>query len=82
MSGGKGSRPITAFVLLTIRTGREYDVIEEIRSINGVREAFITYGVWDAVVWVEISNLNELESVVYQIRKIDGVENTTTLVGV
>ena len=75
-------KKITAFVLATIRTGREYDVVEEIRKIGGVKDAFITYGAWDAVIIVEVDKLSQLEDVVYRIRRIDGVENTTTLVGV
>lgn len=71
-----------AFVLVTIRTGREYDVVEEVRKIDGVEEVFITYGVWDALIRVEVDSLSELDKVVTQIRGVKGVEYTTTLVGV
>lgn len=75
-------RQVTAYVLATIRAGMEYDVAEEIKKIRGVKEVLITYGVWDAVVRVEVSSLSELDKVVTQIRSIEGIEYTTTLVGV
>lgn len=75
-------RPVIAFVLASIKTGREYDVIEEVRKIEGVKEAYITYGAWDAVIKVEVESLGELDKVVTKIRSISGVEYTTTLVGV
>lgn len=71
-----------AFVLATIRTGMEYDVVSEVKKIRGVREAYITYGAWDAVIIVEVDSLSELDKVVTSIRSISGVEYTTTLVGV
>lgn len=75
-------RPVLAFVLATIRTGLEYDVISKVKGIKGVKEAYITYGAWDAVVIVEVDTLSELDKVVTTIRGIPGVEYTTTLVGV
>lgn len=71
-----------AFVLASVKTGLEYDVISEVKRIEGVKEAYITYGVWDAVIRVEVESLHELDKVVSLIRSIKGVENTTTLVGV
>lgn len=71
-----------AFVLASVKTGLEYDVISEVKKIEGVKEAYITYGVWDAVIRVEVESLHELDKVVSLIRSIKGVENTTTLVGV
>jgi DNA-binding Lrp family transcriptional regulator len=75
-------RSIVAFVLANIRTGKEYDVIAEVKKLDAVKEAYITYGAWDAVIKVEVSSLSELDKVVTLIRSIEGVEYTTTLVGV
>ncbi|MEM0119430.1 MAG: Lrp/AsnC ligand binding domain-containing protein [Thermofilaceae archaeon] len=75
-------RPVLAFVLATIRTGMEYDVVFKVKEIKGVKEAYITYGAWDAVIIVEVDSLSELDKVVTMIRGIPGIEYTTTLVGV
>lgn len=60
----------------------EYDVIAEVKRVQGVKEAYITYGVWDAVIKVETTSLSELDRVITTIRGIKGIEYTTTLVGV
>lgn len=71
-----------AFVLATIRTGHEYDVVDEAKKISGVKEVLITYGIWDAVIRIEVDTLSELDRIVTSIRGIRGVEHTVTLVGV
>jgi len=75
-------KPVIAFVMATIKTGKEYDVISKVKEIKGVREAYITYGEWDAVIIVEVDSLSELDRVVTAIRSIAGVEYTHTLVSV
>ncbi|OYT30861.1 MAG: AsnC family transcriptional regulator [Thermofilum sp. ex4484_79] len=74
--------PVTAYVLLNIRSGKEYEIADKLKSINGVKEVTITYGLWDIVVKVEVGCLGELDKIVFTIRRIDGVEQTTTLVGI
>ena len=76
------TKPVTAYILLTVETGMEYDVIDLISKVPGVREATITYGMWDVVVKVEVSSLPELDKLVTRVRQIRGVEQTTTLIGV
>jgi len=71
-----------AYVLATVRTGREYDVIEEIKRMKGVKEVTLTYGLWDLVIKVETETLGELDNIVTNIRRIEGVEQTATLIGV
>lgn len=71
-----------AYVLATVRTGREYDVIEEIKRMKGVKEVTLTYGLWDLVIKVETETLGELDNIVTSIRRIEGVEQTATLIGV
>lgn len=73
---------ITAFILANIRTGREYEIADAIRSISGVVEVTITYGLWDIVAKVRASSMSDLDRIVSTVRKIEGVEQTATLVGV
>ncbi len=80
--GDMATKPVTAYILLTVETGMEYDVIDLISKVPGVREATITYGMWDVVVKVEVSSLPELDKLVTRVRQIRGVEQTTTLIGV
>lgn len=71
-----------AYVLINVESGKEYDVASEISSIPQVKDVLITYGLYDIVVKVETESLRELEEVVHRIRKVSGVRQTTTLVGV
>lgn len=80
--GNIATKPVTAYILLTVETGMEYDVIDLISKVPGIREATITYGMWDMVVKVEVSSLPELDKLVTKVRQIKGVEQTTTLIGV
>ena len=74
---------VSAYILITVKTGAEYDVVDEIKKIvpqENLRDIAIVYGMFDIVVAVEAESLAELEKIVLSIRKIDKITNTTTLV--
>ena len=61
---------ITAYVLLTVKTGKEYDVVDEIRrriSRNVIKDVSIVYGMFDIVVVVNTNSLSDLEKIVLEI---------------
>ena len=70
-----------AFVLLSVIIGSEQEVIETLRKIDSVKEAFRVYGVYDAIAKIETETMGELKEVVtYHVRRIDGVRSTLTMV--
>jgi len=70
-----------AFVLCRLAAGSEQDAVARIRSVKGVNEVFLTFGSWDAVLTAESDTLDKLSGlVVREIRGIDGVLGTETLV--
>lgn len=71
---------ITAYILANVRTGKEYEVVDIIRKMKGVIEVSLTYGLWDLVAKVEAEDMSDLDRIVSDIRKINGVEQTATLV--
>lgn len=74
---------IIAYVLLTVKTGKEYDVVDEIKrriSRDVIKDVSIVYGMFDIVVVVNTNSLSDLEKIVLEIRKISDVNSTTTLV--
>ncbi len=78
-----GNILVSAYVLLTVKTGREYDVVDEIKKrvpMNKIRDISIVYGMFDIVVAVDAHSLGDLERIVLEIRKIPYVSSTTTLV--
>ena len=74
------SSEIVAYLLLVVKMGKEHDVAEKIKRIEDVVEALIVYGQWDILIRIETEDLGKLDYIVTQIRKIDGVEQTTTLI--
>jgi DNA-binding Lrp family transcriptional regulator len=72
-----------AFVLITTDLGREKNVIQELRRIAGVSEAYLAYGVYDIVVKVEAETQERVKDIIFsRIRKLDDVRSTLTLVEV
>lgn len=71
----------TAFVLMSTRTGSETEVLEKVRGINGVEEAFVVYGVYDIVAKLKANTMGELKEIVLQcIRKRSSITSTLTLI--
>ncbi len=74
---------MVSLVLIKTVTGKETGVENEVRGIQGVREAHLLFGVYDISVKIECESLEELTHIVIdQIRRIPGVKETKTLPGV
>jgi len=71
---------IVAYVILVVEAGREYEVLRRLMEMDAVSEARVVYGEYDIVARLEVSDLSELERVVMSIRRIPGVERSTTLI--
>ncbi|RLE60843.1 MAG: Lrp/AsnC family transcriptional regulator [Thermoprotei archaeon] len=71
-----------AYVLIAVKPRREYDVFDALKQFQEIKDALITYGEWDIVARVEVKTFEELDKVLYHIRRVDGVEYTATLIGV
>ena len=74
---------VSAYVLITVKTGADYDVVDEIKKIvpqRNLRDVAIVYGMFDIVVVLEAESLAELEKLVLSIRGIDKITSTATLV--
>ncbi|MDE1861680.1 MAG: Lrp/AsnC ligand binding domain-containing protein [Thaumarchaeota archaeon] len=75
------SKAETAFVMINCEAGQEANVIEQIRAISGVKEAFRTNGQHDILSSVEASSVESLREIIDQrIRKTPHVRSTTTLI--
>lgn len=70
---------IIAIVLIAVKTGTEYDVIDDILSTVEVDDAYITFGEWDIVVIIKGKKLGEIDEKITKIRKIPYIEQTSTL---
>jgi DNA-binding Lrp family transcriptional regulator len=69
-----------AFVLINSDLGKEENLIEEIRSIDDVKEAHLTFGVYDIIVEAQTKNMDQLkELVAFKIRRLKDVRSTLTM---
>jgi DNA-binding Lrp family transcriptional regulator len=72
---------VKAYVLVKLVPGLESSALSQIRSVPGVLEVNLVFGNWDTIAIAEAKNLGELARlVVNQIRGVQGVEDTATLV--
>ncbi len=72
---------IRGFILISLVAGFEASALSQISVVPGVEEVTPLFGQWDAIVVVEAENLHALGTlVVNQIRGIQGVERTETLI--
>ena len=73
----------TAYVLIITDVGVEMDVLEQIKQIEGVEEAYLVYGNYDIIAKVTSKDVNDLKKrVIGQFRTIQKIRNTMTLIGV
>lgn len=71
---------VKAYVLIVTTVGRETEVANEVKKINGVKEANPVYGEYDVVVEINAENLDELNKIISQIRKNSAILRTVTLI--
>jgi DNA-binding Lrp family transcriptional regulator len=71
-----------AYILISLVPGLEANTITQISALPGVRETDLVFGRWDVVVQVEAKNIPDLSRmVINQIRGLQGVQTTETLIG-
>lgn len=70
----------TAYVMIACDYGQEEQVLEELKSVDRVKEARGTEGHYDIVAEIESKTIDEINNTVSEkIRRIDGVRSTLIL---
>ncbi|MEM0005864.1 MAG: Lrp/AsnC ligand binding domain-containing protein [Ignisphaera sp.] len=70
-----------ALVLINTDVGAEEEVLNQVRSINGVKEAYIVYGVYDLYTRIEAGTIEDLKNIIStKIRRLPKVRSTITMV--
>jgi DNA-binding Lrp family transcriptional regulator len=71
----------TAFLFINADVGAEDKVVVELRKVANVKEAYVTYGVYDIVARVEAESLEKLKEIVTsKVRQLDNVRSTLTTI--
>jgi DNA-binding Lrp family transcriptional regulator len=78
----EGVRGMTlAFVMISVDTGKESEVLNELKKIENVKEASLTYGAYDIVAKVEAETREKLEEVITgKVRRLNSLRSTLTMV--
>ena len=72
---------VKGYLLIKLVPGLESSALSQIRMTPGVSEVNLVFGQWDAVAIAEAKSLFELSKIVIgEVRGIQGVQDTTTLV--
>ena len=72
-----------AYVLIKIRAGDVKDVVRQLRKLENVLEANMTFGPYDAVAVITAQDISGLGTLIATtIQPISGVEQTLTCIAV
>jgi DNA-binding Lrp family transcriptional regulator len=70
-----------AYVLVNVEAGSEDNVLKQLKALEIVEEAYISYGVYDLVIKVKKDTMEELkEALIKKIRTVEKVKSTLTLI--
>jgi len=72
---------VKGYLLLKLVPGLESDAMSHVRAIPGVLDINLVFGQWDAIAIAEAKSLFELSRIIVsEVRGIQGVQDTATLV--
>ena len=72
---------VKGYLLIKLVPGLESNALSQIRIIPGVKDINLVFGQWDAIAIAEAKSLFELAKIIVsEVRGIQGVQDTTTLV--
>ncbi len=70
-----------AYVLINVELEGGREVIEGLKAIEEVKEAYPLYGVYDIIALIEAGTEQELKDIIGQkIRRLDKVRSTMTMI--
>jgi len=70
-----------AFVLVNVESGMEDQVLTKLKGVEGVEEAYYSYGVYDIISKIQAQTMDKLkDKVIKNIRTLPHVRSTLTLI--
>lgn len=68
-----------AYVMINTVPDKMEAVLEDVKKVKGVEEAYMLYGVYDIIMEVKAENVEELKDTILKIRKLQHILSTLTL---
>ena len=69
----------TAYVMINTVPDKMEVVLEEVKEIEGVKDAYMVYGVYDIIAEIKAGNTEDLKATILNIRILKHILSTLTL---
>jgi len=70
-----------AYILINVESGSEDEVFRQVKNMEFVEEAYVSYGVYDLIIKVKADTMAELkDDVTKKIRQLKQVRSSLTLI--
>ena len=70
----------SAYILINADLGTEAQIIDNIKDLKGIKEAYTVYGVYDIIAKAESESLDKLKIIIDNARKLPKVRSTLTMI--
>ncbi len=71
----------SAFILMNAELGKESSIVDQLKKIPYVKEVHPVYGVYDVLMIIESESMEDLREIITsQVRKLDGIKSTLTMI--
>jgi len=67
------------FILLNCDLGAEEYIVEELKQMSDVKNAYLTFGAYDVIAEIQTEDQDSFEKAIASIRKLTRVVSTMTL---
>lgn len=67
------------FILLNCDLGAEEYIVDELKQMQNITNAYLTFGAYDVIAEIQTNDQDEFEKAIATIRKLSRVVSTMTL---
>jgi hypothetical protein len=68
-----------AFVMINAQVGAEQEIVDAVKMMEHVKEAYVAYGVYDVLVKLEAETAEKLKEAIASLRRLSRVRSTLTM---
>lgn len=71
----------TAYVLINTDMGYEGEVLKQLKEMQGVKEVYLVYGVYDIIAKIESDTMEQVKEIItWKIRRLEKVRSTLSMI--
>ena len=74
---------VTAFVLCRTDAGKEREVVQKMKALPNVEDAYVVYGEYDVIAKITVEELKMLDTFLTEnVRTLSSVKMTSTMIAI